>query len=365
MIDALMLQLAGLTAYRIERELGGGGMSRVFLAEETALGRRVAIKVLETQGASVDAERFRQEVLLSARLQHPHIVPLLTAGQLESLPYYVMPFVEGESLRARLRSDEPMPIGEAIRLLRNVAAALSHAHARGIIHRDIKPDNVIVTGGLAVVVDFGVSKALAASTMAPKDGSITSAGLTIGTPKYMSPEQAIGDPNIDARADLYSWGILAYEMLTGNTPFPGTDPVKQLRAHLTEVPPPLATARQGIPPVIARLVMRCLEKDRAKRPASANEILDQLETLATPASLRAIPFTEAAKGWAVPILAPLAVYVVAVGAMLFGMQWLVHQGQVGARLLMFSVVVALIGLPVVVAAGMILRIRGLEAGKWQ
>jgi serine/threonine-protein kinase len=365
MSEDLLTRLEGLPAYRIERELGGGGMSRVFLAEETALGRRVAIKVLETQGASVDAERFRQEVLLSARLQHPHIVPLLTAGQLDATPYYIMPFVEGESLRARMRGGELMPIGEAIRLLRNVAAALSHAHARGIVHRDIKPDNVIVTGGLAVVVDFGVSKALAASTMAPKDGNITSAGLTIGTPKYMSPEQAVGDPDVDARADLYSWGILAYEMLTGNTPFAGTDPVRQLRAHLTENPPPIAGARPGIPPLISRLVMRCLEKDRTRRPASANEILDQLESLATPANLRAIPLREAAKGWAVPVLMPLGVYVIAVGVMLAGLQWLAQQGQVGTRLFMFSLVIALIGLPVVVAAGMVMRIRGLEAGRWQ
>jgi serine/threonine protein kinase len=365
MSDELFARLEALPGYRIERELGGGGMSRVFLAEETALGRRVAIKVLESQGgASVDAERFRQEVLLSARLQHPHIVPLLSAGQMEHRPYYVMPFVEGESLRARLRQEEPMPVGEAIKILGNVAAALAHAHARGIIHRDIKPDNVIVTGGLAVVVDFGVSKALAASAVTPTDSNITAAGLTIGTPRYMAPEQVLGDPNIDARADLYSWGILAYELFTGNTPFAGADPVKQLRAHLTEDPLPLSTVRSGVPPIVARLVMRCLEKDRAKRPASANEILDQLDTLATPASLRRITVREAARGWAMPVLVPLVLYLLAAGVMLAGMRWLVNQGQVGMRVLMLSVVVALVGLPIVVAAGLILRIRGLEAGRW-
>lgn len=367
MSDELFTRLEALPGYRIERELGGGGMSRVFLAEETALGRRVAIKVLESQGGaapSVDAERFRQEVLLSARLQHPHIVPLLSAGQMDHRPYYVMPFVEGDSLRARLRREEPVPIGEAIRILGNVAAALAHAHARGIIHRDIKPDNVIVTGGLAVVVDFGVSKAIAASTVTPNDSNMTAAGLTIGTPRYMAPEQVLGDPNIDARADLYSWGILAYELLSGNTPFAGNDPVKQLRAHLTEDPLPISTVRTGIPPVVARLVMRCLEKDRAKRPASANEILDQLDTLATPASLRTITVREAARGWAMPVLMPLGLYVIAAGVMLAGLQWLVSQGQIGARVMMLSIVVALVGLPIVVAAGLILRIRGLEAGRW-
>ncbi|MEO8636415.1 MAG: serine/threonine-protein kinase [Gemmatimonadales bacterium] len=354
----LTAQLGTLSGYRIERELGGGGMSRVFLAEEIALGRRVAIKVLESQGTHVDADRFQQEILLSARLQHPHIVPLLSAGQVEERPYYVMPFVEGESLRARLRRDDQLPIGEAIRLLGNVAAALAYAHARGIVHRDIKPDNIILTGGLAVVVDFGVSKALAASAAAAPD-NMTSAGLTIGTPRYMAPEQAVGDPNIDARVDLYAWGITAYEMLTGATPFGGADPVKILRAHLMEDPAPIAAQRSGIPPGIARLVMRCLEKDRSRRPASAGEILDALEVLATTGNLRAITL-ESARSWVSSIAVPVLLYLLASGAMIAGFRWLLNEGQIGMRLMVLSVVVALLGLPVVVAVGLILRLRAAE-----
>lgn len=358
MSDDLLLRLDALPGYRIERELGGGGMSRVFLAEEVALGRRVAIKVLESQGTGVDSDRFQQEILLSARLQHPHIVPLLTAGQVDDRPYYIMPFVEGESLRARLRRDDQIPIGEAIRLLGNVAAALAYAHARGIVHRDIKPDNIILTGGLAVVVDFGVSKALAASTAAPAD-NMTTAGLTIGTPRYMAPEQAVGDPNIDARVDLYAWGITGYEMLTGATPFGGADPVKILRAHVMEEPAPVTTRRTGIPPVIGRLIMRCLEKDRTRRPASAGEILDALEALATPGNMRAITL-ESAHGWLTSVAMPVLLYLVASGAMIAGFRWLLSEGQIGMRLMVLSVVVALLGLPVVVAAGLILRLRTAE-----
>ncbi len=358
MSDDLRARLAELPGYRIERELGGGGMSRVFLAEETALKRRVAIKVLESQGTGVDIDRFQQEILLSARLQHPHIVPLLTAGQMEHRPFYVMPYVEGESLRARLRRDTMLPIGEALRLLGNLAAALAHAHARGIVHRDIKPDNIILTGGLAVVVDFGVSKALAASTT-PRVEGMTGAGLTIGTPRYMAPEQAVGDPDIDARVDLYAWGITAYEVLTGSTPFGGTDPVKILRAHLMEDPAPIAAQREGIPPVIARLVMRCLEKDRTRRPASAGEILDALEALATPSQIRAISLRDA-RGWVSSVLLPLVAYVIASGGMIAGLQWLVRAGQVGTRVMVMGAVLALLGLPMVVAIGLLLRLRRAE-----
>ena len=363
MSDDLLSRLAALPGYAIERELGGGGMSRVFLAREAALDRRVAIKVLEAQGARVDTERFRREVQLSARLSHPHIVPLLAAGEVDGLAYYVMPYVEGDSLRARLREGE-MSIGEAIRLLRNVAAALAYAHARGIVHRDIKPDNVIVTGGVAMVLDFGVSKAIAASAQTLQDG-LTGAGLAIGTPRYMAPEQVIGDPNVDVRADLYAFGVLAYELLTGATPFGGNDPVKILRAHLTETPSPIGKLRAGLPPVVAGLVMRCLEKDRERRPASADEVLTLLDAMGTPSGLRTVSFGEAAgRGldWVRAALLPASVYVAACGLMILGLRWLAGAGQVGPRLLVFAVVGALLGLPVVVGAGLVLGLRRAERG---
>ncbi|HTO73143.1 MAG TPA: serine/threonine-protein kinase [Gemmatimonadales bacterium] len=361
MSEDLLATLGRLPGYAIERELGGGGMSRVFLAGETALGRRVAIKVLDAHGARVDAERFRREVLLSARLSHPHIVPLLTAGDLDGVLYYIMPYVDGMSLRARLR-EGAQPLGEAIRLLRNVMAALAAAHAQGIVHRDIKPDNIIVTGGVAVVLDFGVSKALAASSEAPRDG-LTGAGLAIGTPRYMAPEQVLGDPDVDARADLYAWGVLAYELFTGATPFGGGDPVKIARAHLSETPEPLSLKRPEVPPPIAALVMRCLEKERARRPASASEVLDLLDSVGTPSGLRVAGRGERSD-WirARTMVLPALIYLLACAITIAGLRWLMTQGQIGLRVLVLAVVLALAGLPVVVGAGVIHRIRRVEGG---
>jgi serine/threonine-protein kinase len=243
-----------------------------------------------------------------------------------------------------------------------VAAALACAHEQGIIHRDIKPDNIIVTGGLAVVLDFGVSKALAAATAAPVDG-ITGAGLTIGTPRYMAPEQVVADPNIDARADLYALGVLAYELLSGATPFGGNDPVRILRAHLAEAPAPLHSQRPGIPAAVSTLVMRCLEKDRTRRPQSATEVLDLLDALATPGDLRSPTFRQAAARSAAgagAALVPALIYIVASAAMIAGLRWLETQGQVGARLLVLSVVGALLGLPVVVGLALVLGLNRAE-----
>src|SRR3970282_2243768 len=187
-------------AYTLERELGGG-MARVFVARETALDRKVVMKVLPPElAASVSTERFRREIMLAARLQHAHIVPLLAAGESGALPYFTMPFVEGESLRVRLARHGELPVAEAVRILREIASALAYAHEHGVVHRDIKPDNVLVSGGVAVVLDFGVAKAVAAST-SPEDAGVTSAGMAVGTPAYMAPEQAAGDPNVDQRAD--------------------------------------------------------------------------------------------------------------------------------------------------------------------
>ncbi|HMI58442.1 MAG TPA: serine/threonine-protein kinase, partial [Gemmatimonadaceae bacterium] len=274
------LQAALGETYRIERELGGGGMSHVFLAKETALGRSVVVKVLPPEmAASINIERFRREIQLAASLQHPHIVPLLAAGQSGDLLYYTMPLVEGESLRAKLAREGEMPVSDAIRVLRDVVDALAYAHARGVVHRDIKPDNVLISGQHAVVTDFGVAKAMSASS---GSSSLTSLGVALGTPAYMAPEQAAADPNVDHRADLYAVGAMAYEMLCGRPPFSGMSPQQVLAAHVTLPPAPLSGQRASVPPALNALVMRCLEKKPADRVQSAAEMLTQLQAMATP-----------------------------------------------------------------------------------
>ncbi len=282
------------SAYVLERELGGGGMSRVFLAEEKALGRKVVVKVLPRELAGdVSVDRFRREIQVAARLQQAQIVPVLSAGELNGVPYYTMPFVEGESLRARLKGG-PLPIHDVVNILRDITRALAYAHERGIVHRDIKPDNVLLSGGTAVVTDFGIAKALSAAKDAPSstaDSSLTQLGTSVGTPTYISPEQAAGDPDVDQRADIYSFGCLAYELLTGQPPFPGLSPQKTLVAHLTEKPAPVATKRSDAPPALADLVMRCLEKDPSHRP-NASEIATALDAVesGTSGSLTAAEF---------------------------------------------------------------------------
>jgi len=269
-------------AYTLERELGGGGMSRVFVATEASLGRRVVVKVLPgASGGSVSIERFKREIQLAARLQHPHIVPLLTAGESDGLPYFTMPFVEGESLRVRLARGGELPVAEGMRILREVAAALSNAHEKGIVHRDIKPDNVLLSGGAAMVTDFGVAKALSASTDI-ESGGMTSLGVALGTPAYMSPEQAAASPNIDARADIYAWGVMAYELFAGRPPFSGRSPQAILAAQVSEAPEHLLKLRAALPPPLAALIMRCLEKHAADRPQSAGEIIHTLDAITTP-----------------------------------------------------------------------------------
>ncbi|HEY6827344.1 MAG TPA: protein kinase [Gemmatimonadaceae bacterium] len=272
-------------AYTIDRELGGGGMSRVFVGTEAALGRQIVIKVLpaDTMNA-VSIERFKREINVVARLQHPHIVPILTAGESEGVPFYTMPFVKGDSLRERLASKGPLTVRETVHVLRDVASALGYAHAEGVVHRDIKPENVILSGGVAVVTDFGVAKALDVAT---HDGSVAAAGLTslgmsVGTPAYMSPEQATAEPDVDQRADVYSFGCIAYEMLTGSSPFAGRSSQQMIAAHVTATPEPIPARRADVPPALAELVLRCLEKDRNARPGSAEQLLAALDALATP-----------------------------------------------------------------------------------
>src|SRR5881296_2880263 len=274
------LQSALGDAYRIEKELGGGGMSRVFLAQERELERQVVVKVLPPEmAAGLNAERFRREIQLAASLQHPHIVPLLAAGHADDLVYYTMPLIEGESLRAKLAREGELPIPESVRLLLDVVDALSYAHAHGVVHRDIKPDNVLLSNHHAVVTDFGVAKALSQST---GRSSLTSAGVALGTPAYMAPEQAAADPHADHRCDIYAVGALAYEMLTGRPPFVRNSPQAVLAAQLSEAPVPVRMQRATVPPALAEAVMRCLEKRPADRWQSAEELLRLLEAMATP-----------------------------------------------------------------------------------
>jgi serine/threonine-protein kinase len=280
------LQGALGTAYRLEKELGGGGMSRVFVAEETRLARRVVIKVLPPELAlEMRVDRFNREIQLSASLQHPHIVPLLAAGGADDLLYYTMPFVEGEALRTRLRREGELPVRDAVRILKDVADALAYAHTRGVVHRDIKPDNVLLSGHHAVVADFGVAKAV---SQAKTESGLTSIGVALGTPAYMAPEQAAGDPNIDHRADIYALGAMAYEMLTGRAPFDGMAPHQMLAAHVTERVVPITDRRPALAPALAELVMACLAKNPADRPQSANDILQALEGMATPSGSMAV-----------------------------------------------------------------------------
>jgi serine/threonine-protein kinase len=300
------------TAYTLERELGGGGMSRVFVADETRLGRKVVVKVLAPElAAGLSAARFEQEIRLVAGLQQANIVPLLSAGETEGLPYYTMPFVDGLSLRARLARNGAMPVAEAVSVLRDVARALAYAHEHGVVHRDIKPENVLLSGDAAVVTDFGIAKALSASRTKAPGGTLTQVGTSLGTPAYMAPEQGAGDPATDHRADLYALGCLAYEMLLGEAPFAGR-PVHQLfAAHLNEVPAPLGDKRADVPRTLAELVARCLEKDPARRPQSAREVLQALDTVTTgPPGMLAT----SRRGWVIAASTSVLVLVLAVAA---------------------------------------------------
>jgi TolB-like protein/tRNA A-37 threonylcarbamoyl transferase component Bud32/Flp pilus assembly protein TadD len=268
--------------YRIERELKAGGMSRVFVAEETALHRRVVVKVLSPRlAAELDAERFHREIRIAAGLQHPHILPVHSAGAGAGLLYYTMPFVEGESLRGRVDRLGALPLPETARFLREVADALAYAHRRGIVHRDLKPANVLIGEGHALIIDFGIAKAVTVAAEGAVHGpGVTSTGLVLGTPTYMAPEQAAGDP-VDHRADLYALGCLAYELLTGAPPFAADNAQALLAAHLADEPETITRRRSGIPQPLSALVMRLLCKRARDRPQSADEVLGVLDGLRT------------------------------------------------------------------------------------
>ena len=268
--------------YAFERELVGGGMARVYLAEDRELHRRVVVKVLPHDLAlGVSAKRFRSEILTVAKLQHPHIVGILKAGEVDGVPYFVMPYVDGESLAVHLRRTGPASVRDAVAVFRDVARALAFAHSHGVVHRDIKPGNVLLAAGSATVTDFGVAKALSSSLIhghANGDGRITDTGVSLGTLLYMAPEQAANDPHIDGRADIYSLGVTIYEMLAGAPPFAGLQPREMLTARLTQRPPPLSAIRNDVPARLESLISKCLESDPANRPADAAEVVEWLES---------------------------------------------------------------------------------------
>jgi serine/threonine-protein kinase len=273
----LDLQDALGSAYELQRELAGGGMSRVFLATERALNRDVVVKVLPPElAAGVNRERFRREIQVAAQLQHPHIVPLHTAGAHGDLLYFTMPFIQGESLQRALRDGTRFSTRQILRILHDVVDALAYAHERGVIHRDIKPANVLRSGAHAVVTDFGVAKAISASL--PSIGMTTS-GMAIGTPAYMAPEQLAGDVNADHRMDIYAVGLLAYELFTGGSPFAESSPAATMAAQLTRDPPDISKLRPDVPPQVSQLIARCLAKDPARRPQSAAELAEEIDRL--------------------------------------------------------------------------------------
>lgn len=271
--------------FAIERELGGGGMSRVYVAYDKRLDRRVVIKLLRPElSAGVSVDRFRREILTAAALQHPLIVPVLDTGEIDGLPYFLMPFVEGESLRSRLQRGS-LGVVDTVRILRDVSRALTVAHARGVVHRDIKPDNVLLANGAAVVADFGVSKAFAEARHGDRDeassdingGPHTTAGVSLGTPAYMAPEQVAADPAASYPMDIYAVGVMAYEMLVGEPPFGGRSPQQVMAAHIAEEPVPVQRHRPDIPAALASLIMQCLAKDALQRPSSAAALAQALD----------------------------------------------------------------------------------------
>ncbi|MDP9177421.1 MAG: serine/threonine protein kinase [Gemmatimonadota bacterium] len=266
-------------SYNIERELGGGGMSRVFVAIDRSLGRKIVVKVLSPELiADVNRGRFQREIKVAAQLQHPHIVPLLSAGEHEDLVWYTMPFIAGESLRSAVEKNGPMSVPDVVRVLYHVGEALDYAHGEGVVHRDIKAANILRSGTYALVTDFGVAKALNASMPA---AGVTQTGTAIGTPAYMAPEQLAGDPTADHRIDIYALGLLAYELLNGRSPFAATTPAKVLVAVLSEDPKPLVEVRPDVPRSLSALVMRCLSKEPDERPATARMLLDSLDAFST------------------------------------------------------------------------------------
>src|ERR671915_1141217 len=271
-LEQLRLGLA--ERFDIERQIGQGGMATVYLARELKHRRYVALKVLLPDlGFVLGKDRFLKEIQLTATLQHPHILPLFDSGEVDGLLYYTMPFVEGESVRLRLKREREFPVDEAVRIAVAVAGALDYAHRRGIVHRDLKPENILLAEGQPMVADFGIALAISNAGGA----RITQTGISLGTPQYMSPEQAAGDRELDGRADIYSLGAVLYEMLAGDPPHTGGSAQAVIARVITEEPRALRASRPAVPHHVDDAVLVALEKLPADRFATAQEFADALE----------------------------------------------------------------------------------------
>jgi pimeloyl-ACP methyl ester carboxylesterase len=270
--------------YRLERELAAGGMATVYTARDVRHDRLVAIKVLRPDVCpAAGADRFLREIRIAAQLTHPHILPVIDSGESRGVLFYVMPYIDGETMRDRLSRAGELPVTESIRILRQLLDALEYAHGHGVVHRDIKPENVLLSGRHALVTDFGVAKALRdLSSSTAATSLMTAIGTTVGTPAYMAPEQ-VGGANVDHRADIYAVGVVAYEMLTGHLPFHGEIPQQMMWAHLFVPPEPIEKWRSTIPPRLANAVMKCLEKRPSDRWQSATDLLAEVEATAAAA----------------------------------------------------------------------------------
>lgn len=348
-LDRLTAALAD--RYTVVREAGRGGMATVYLAEDVKHSRKVAIKVLKPDlAAALGPERFLREIEISAGLDHPHILPLYDSGEADGFLYYVMPYVEGESLRERLDREKQLPLDDALQIAREVADALSYAHSHDVIHRDIKPENIMVAGGHARVADFGIARAIKAAG----GERLTQTGMSIGTPMYMSPEQAAGETDLDGRSDLYSLGCVLFEMLAGRTPFTGSLE-SVVHQHLTVEPPNITTLRPAVPAEVSAALMRVLAKTPADRFSPAAQFAAALRPAA--------PVTEAAPARTTspgPALAAGAFGVV--GLVVLGVVYLLVL-QVGLPMWVFgwAVVLVLVGLPLVIATAVLER-RHVQGG---
>ncbi|MEX1186423.1 MAG: protein kinase [Gemmatimonadaceae bacterium] len=337
-LDKLSTALAD--RYEIEREIGQGGMATVYLAQDIRHRRKVAIKVLHPELTAVlGPERFLNEIELTANLQHPHILPLFDSGAADTLLFYVMPYVQGETLRTRLAREQQLPIAEAVRIASDVADALEYAHKHGVVHRDVKPENILLHDGRPLVADFGIALAVQQA-----GGSrMTQTGMSLGTPQYMAPEQAMGDKSVDHRADIYALGAVTYEMLTGEPPFTGPNSQAVVAKILTTDPSSLVSKRRSVPPHVESAVLTALEKMPADRFASAAEFADAiagrgpvLETRAT-ASARAVAARPGARQRALHAL-PWAVAAMAIAVGAWG--WLRDEPSVQAPVARFSITFA-------------------------
>ncbi len=277
-LEDLKAALAG--RYEIDKEIGQGGMATVYLADDLRHERKVAVKVLRPDlAAALGAERFLREIKIAANLTHPHILPLHDSGEADGFLYYVMPYIKGDTLRERIDKEGELPISEAVRIIREVVDALAFAHAQGVVHRDIKPDNVMLSGRHAMVMDFGIAKAVSEAT---GRNQLTTAGVALGTPTYMAPEQATADPHVDHRADIYAVGIMAYELLAGRTPFQRASPQAVLAAHVTEEPEPVSKHRDHVSGDLEALVMKCLAKNEMPGQEAGRPVAECRRDVATP-----------------------------------------------------------------------------------